>query len=119
MRTRTIFSRCWNEQTCRNFGIWASKTAVFADELPARLAASALAPQLESIDLSMGCLTAEGVAALVSNAARFTNLKTLDVSENHLREEDRPVLHATFAHVLSAEQRQLDDPDDIYPAVGE
>ncbi len=51
-----------------------------ADEVPGLLAASAIAPKLEALDLSLGGFTDAGAEALASDAKLFPALARIDVS---------------------------------------
>ena len=90
------------------------KNHEFAGDLIDRLAASPLAAQLETLDLSMSTLDATTVPRLAEIADRFPKLKVLDVSDNFLVEADIGRLMGAFkqADVVSGEQDKLEYADE-------
>jgi uncharacterized protein (TIGR02996 family) len=78
--------------------------AVFTDALCAAVADAPLLRQLESLDLSMGTMSAEGATALVGCAAALRHL-VIDVSDNGLASEDVDRLRAADLRVVSRRQR--------------
>ncbi len=55
-----------------------------ADAIATALPASAIAARLESLDLSMGCLSDAGAQALADGASAFERLATLNIDDNFL-----------------------------------
>lgn len=96
------------------------RNAPFTNELIAALASSPLLAQLESLDLSLGCLTAAGAAALLANRDAFAHLRWIDLTQNCLEEEQVEELDAC-ALVLRLENQDPDRAEDgeFYAAVGE
>jgi uncharacterized protein (TIGR02996 family) len=99
------------------------KNNEFTDELAAALVKSAVAPKLETLDLSMGVLSSEGVKALISGASAFGKLKVLDVSESYVTPADVKALKKAFAkvEVVAKEPKEIypDDPEGRYVSVHE
>jgi uncharacterized protein (TIGR02996 family) len=95
------------------------KNALFTDTMIEPLAKSRLTKQLTTLDLSMGCLTDEGAQAIVKHKDAFAHLELLDVSENYLTDAGVRALKGVAKKVVAKEQRELDDPEYRYPAVGE
>jgi hypothetical protein len=79
--------------------------AAFESELAAALPKSKLAPQLESIDLSMGTLHDGDVPGLVAAAKTFKKLRSLDVSDNFLSKSGVAALAKAYPHLDAGEQR--------------
>jgi uncharacterized protein (TIGR02996 family) len=95
------------------------RNAAFTDELPERLAASPLLRQLTQLDLSLGCMSDAGAQALARHRAAFEHLELLDVSENFLTRAGLAALEGSAKQLVAKEQRESNDPDVRYPAVGE
>ena len=101
------------------------KNGEFANDLIEPLAKSKILKQLETVDLSMGTLFGPGIEALVKYADAFRHLKSLDLEDNFLTEEDKERLkHAKLDNVTGLEsQREADDWGDDeehrYASVGE
>jgi uncharacterized protein (TIGR02996 family) len=96
------------------------RNAQFTNALCQVLPGAKILPQLESLDLSMGTMTDEGVAALAANAAAFKHLKRLDVTENLLSGDAQKQVAKLGEHVAHGNQREgYDDDDYRYVAVGE
>ncbi len=95
------------------------KNAVFTDELIAMLVDSPLIKQLETLDISMGCLSDAGATLIADNAPAFAHLNLLDVDENQLSDAGLAILRGAMSSVSSDEQREVDDPEYRYTAVGE
>lgn len=94
--------------------------AEFTDDLVPLLARSPLLPKLESLDLSLGCLTARGAQALVDQRARFAHLKRLDLSRNCLEDDAVDLVRGLCAEVAVDDQETDRAGDDFrYAAVGE
>lgn len=94
--------------------------ASFTDELVRLLLRSPLLPKLESLDLSLGCLTVDGARELAENKARFAHLRLLDVSENCL-DDDGLALVKDLCATVKADQQSPERADGAhrYAAVGE
>jgi uncharacterized protein (TIGR02996 family) len=92
--------------TLRHLGL---RNAEFANALAEALPAAAIAPRLESLDLSMGTMTDDGAAALAAGAKRFKQLKVLSVDENFLSTRVVRELRAVFPSVMSKTQKDADD----------
>ncbi|HLL23705.1 MAG TPA: hypothetical protein VK427_16315 [Kofleriaceae bacterium] len=89
----------------------------FVHELIARLAASPLLRQLQTLDLSKGALTDADVEPLLQHADAFAHLASLDLTENLLEAlGDAITSRLPNAHV--GEQRE-NDRDSRYVALGE
>ena len=73
--------------------------AAYQNEIAAALAASPILDRLRSVDLSLGTMTDEGVAAIVGAASRFARLERLDVRENFLTPEGIERLRAALPGV--------------------
>ncbi len=71
---------------------------------------------LAELDLSLGCLSDEGAAALAEHADELASLGTIDVSYNNLSEAGLAALAGVAKTVVSVKQRA---GDDHYSAVGE
>jgi len=94
------------------------RNAVFVDELIERLAACKLLEQLTELDLSLGCMTDDGVRALVDHEA-FTHLAKIDVSHNFLTPDAVRLLKKTFGKALVNRAQRATDDEARYPAIGE
>jgi hypothetical protein len=79
---------------------------------------SPLLPQLTRLDLSLGCLSDEGVEALLRRRERLSTLQELDVSESFISQAALAELSASGAPVVAKNQRERDDGQ-RYVAVGE
>ena len=66
--------------------------AIFTDDICAALVDSKILPQLETLDLSMGCMTSAGVETILASKRAFAHLKKLDVSDNAIADNlaERP-----------------------------
>jgi len=100
----------------RHLGLMNS---TFADELPEILAASKLLGQLCELDLSMGTMTDAGAQALATHRAAFAHLDELDVSLNYLTKAGIAALKGVAKTVVTARQREDEDPEYRHTAVGE
>jgi len=89
----------------------------FTGELVKVLPDAKILPQLEELDLSKGVLIDEDVEALIANKAAYAHLKNLDLSENLLGETEK--LEKALKNVDVSGQRDHDDPEHRYVAVGE
>jgi uncharacterized protein (TIGR02996 family) len=91
--------------------------ADFANDLPAVIAASAILPRLEHLDLSMGTMTDEGAKIIIENAARFKHLKSLNLDENFISAD---VAAALWRKIPTANIGTQEDATDwVYVSVGE
>jgi hypothetical protein len=79
----------------------------FTDALVEQVLASPLLPQLESLTLSKGTLTAAGAALLLANAERLVHLD-LDLTENYLDDESLAALVAALPRCLLGDQREAE-----------
>lgn len=93
--------------------------AAFESELAAALPKSKLAPQLESLDLSMGTLHDGDVPGLVAAAKTFKKLQSLDVSDNFLTKSGVAALAKAYPKVDGANQRTPYEPGQRYASVSE
>lgn len=94
--------------------------ASFTDQLPDALAKSLRLPQLESLDLSLGTLTDDGLARMLSNQSKFTHLKTLNLERNALSKALKKKSATLAKQVLFGSQdEERVSEDGRYPAVGE
>ncbi|MFT3697069.1 MAG: TIGR02996 domain-containing protein [Kofleriaceae bacterium] len=84
------------------------------EELIPDLRKSELVAKLDELDLSLGCLSDEGAAAIKEDPGAMGTLAKLDVSYSLLTEAG--MLKGVAKQVVEIEQR---DPDDRYAAVGE
>jgi len=95
----------------------------FADEVSVELARSIIASRVVELDLSMGCLSNEGIDALcAAGTTTFPALRKLDVSESFVSEDALLRLQETFAGVVVEGYRQRGyggDEDDRYVLVSE
>jgi uncharacterized protein (TIGR02996 family) len=96
------------------------KNCQFADDIARVIGKSKILPQLETLDLSMGTLTDDGVEALVSgtNKAAFAHLARFDLSSNCISEAGLARLGGLCPGLTADDQRD-DGPEDRYVAVGE
>ncbi len=95
------------------------RNAEFTNELIPLLERSPVLKQLKTLDLSMGCLTDEGARALVEHQAAFAHLSSLDVSQNGLSDDGQRLVAKVAKKVEVGSQREFDDDDSRYTAVGE
>lgn len=84
----------------------ALKNSLLTDAFVEALASAPLLKQLTALDLSMGTLGRDGVAALVRHAAAYRHLVHLDVGDNFIPEDDRAALREALPQVVG-----LDDQD--------
>lgn len=94
--------------------------AEFTDELVPLLMKSPLLPGLETLDLSLGCLTGTGARVLADNRARLSHLKRLDLSRNCMSDADVELVRGLCAEVLVDDQEEERVTEgNRYSAVGE
>jgi uncharacterized protein (TIGR02996 family) len=92
----------------------------FTDDICKALPASKVLKQLETLDLSMGCMTAAGVDALLASRDAFRHLKKLDVSDNAIAEGAEKKLATLCSEVVAGGQSPDRVRDDYrYTSVGE
>ena len=90
------------------------------DEICAALPRAAILPRLEVLDLSMGTMSNEGAAILAAHRDAFRHLKLLDVDDNYLTDEARPLLEGLCEKVLFGDQRDDGgDPGNRYASAYE
>jgi uncharacterized protein (TIGR02996 family) len=91
----------------------------FTDAIAAALPASALLPQLHTLDLSLGTLSDDGARAIAANADGFRHLRRIDVSRSWLSDAAVSALRQIGPEIIAADQ-QGDGGDDVrYVAIGE
>lgn len=94
--------------------------AEFTDELVPLLVKSPLLAGLETLDLSLGCLTATGARVLAEHRAKLSHLKRLDLSQNCLADADLELVRGLGAEVVVDDQDEHRVADgNRYSAVGE
>lgn len=86
----------------------------WSDDLCGRLARSAIAPQLESLDMSVGTMGDAGAQALAAQADRFPNLNAIDASWNFLSGTGVEALETLATEVDSSEQHVEEAVEDRY-----
>ena len=92
----------------------------FIDALVDRLVSSPLLPRLKRLDLSKGCLTAEGAGMLVRHRDRFAHLEAIDLTQNLVSEAAQAELQAALPRVQLDGQRLDELEEDMrFVAVGE
>ncbi|NTX35513.1 MULTISPECIES: WGR domain-containing protein [unclassified Myxococcus] len=101
-----------------NVKVLGLRNSEFTDELAKALPTAKILPQLEKLDLSMGCLSDTGAQTLADNAAAFKHLKHLDVTENTLTKAGEKLVAKLAATVAAGSQRDYDE-EYRYAAVGE
>lgn len=89
----------------------------FSSELLAATLQSKVLPRLKVLDLSKGILGDADVEVMLKNVDRLKHLERLDVSENLIDDVDR--LKAALPNVVADDQRDDDDGEYRYCAVGE
>lgn len=100
------------------------RNSEYSDAFVGTLAKSKLLKQLKSVDLSMGTLSESGCQAILDNAAAFSHLDSLNLSECFVPESMFDALQKVCAGVNVNEQREPHDWGDDenggrYVAVGE
>ncbi|MFF9488048.1 STM4015 family protein [Streptomyces sp. NPDC014676] len=101
----------------------ALRNSDIQDEIAAAVAAAPVVAGLDSLDLSMGTLSDDGGAALLSGQP-LTHLRALDLGHHFMSEEmTRRVREALGPHIpalgLTPARRRAHRPEDRYVAVGE
>jgi uncharacterized protein (TIGR02996 family) len=82
----------------------------FIDELAAAVPGSAIMKQIESLDLSKGTMTDDGVKKLVEGKASLAHLRRLDLSDNYIGKASTMAATITNA-VRTRPQRTADEYD--------
>ncbi len=95
------------------------KNSSFTDELCQVIGHAKIVKQLKELDLSMGCMSDAGAAALAAWKPALGHLEVLDVSDNYLSEEGEKAVKGLARKVIIGEQRDDDDPEYRHPSVGE
>lgn len=96
------------------------KNAEFTDDIAKLIAGSKILKQLETLDLSMGCLTIEGAKAIVAHKDAFKHLKVLNVEDNAMSDEAVAMLEGVAKEVRTGSQSEdRVEEDSRYTSVGE
>ncbi len=82
----------------------------FTDAICERLVDSKILPQLQTLDLSMGTLSATGASVLLQHRAHFAHLRELDVNDNFLPDTARDAL-ATLGPLIHFGTQRSDGGD--------
>jgi uncharacterized protein (TIGR02996 family) len=91
----------------------------FVDDIAARLAGSKILPQLETLDLSMGCLSDDGLAAMLATPERFAHLQQLELDDNALTNTHWPAARVLAKNVVFGNSHDPDRAESRYVSVGE
>jgi len=91
----------------------------FADDAVATLVQSKVLAQLESLDLSLGCLGDAGAERLLAHQAQLGNLTRLDVSASYLSPQTLRALGQLGVELIAEDMNGPADPDDRYVAISE
>jgi uncharacterized protein (TIGR02996 family) len=91
----------------------------YVGEVVAALPGAKIMSRIKSLDLSKGTLVDDEAAPFFSHPEAFATLASLDVSENLLSSEVAARLSKVCAEVKAEGQRDIDDPEYRYVAVGE
>ena len=78
----------------------------FTDELCDRLASAAIVKQLESLDLSMGTMGADGARVLIANRSAFAHLRSIDLDDNFVPGDVTAELVRALPNVVVGSQRE-------------
>jgi predicted DNA-binding WGR domain protein len=93
------------------------------DLIAAELAKSKLLAAVSSVDLSMGTMREYGARALLTNAANFKHLKSLNLSQNYIPADLCTQLRDTFGTMLNVGRQNTPDMYEgeahYYTTVGE
>lgn len=94
--------------------------AMFTDKLPELLAKSKVLPKLESLDLSLGTMSDDGLAAMLKHQKAFAHLSVLNLERNGLSPEAVKKTRGLAKTVKASEQdEERVSKERRYPAVGE
>jgi uncharacterized protein (TIGR02996 family) len=83
--------------------------AEFTDDLCKVLPNAKILSRVETLDLSMGTMSAEGAHAIVDAKKAFSHLKTLDVNENFLSKKNIAELKTLGPTLIAKSQKDDDD----------
>jgi hypothetical protein len=100
----------------RHLGV---KNCPFADEAVGLLVESKLVAQLESLDLSLGCLGDAGAELLLANKTKLGKLARLDVSASYLGPQMMRALGQLGVELIAEHMNDFADPDDRYVSISE
>jgi len=93
------------------------------DAIASELANSPLLAQVESVDLSMGTMREPGAQAILTNAAAFKHLKSLNLANNYIPHELTSQLRTALGRAVQTSGQQSADVYDgesyYYTTVGE
>ncbi|AGC44676.1 WGR domain-containing protein [Myxococcus stipitatus DSM 14675] len=101
-----------------NVKVLGLRNSEFTDDLVKVLHTAKILPQLEKLDLSMGCLSDVGAHELANHAAAYKHLKHLDLTENTMTGEGEKLVAKIAGTVAAGNQRDYDE-EYRYAAVGE
>ncbi|MCL1792060.1 MAG: STM4015 family protein [Peptococcaceae bacterium] len=100
----------------RELGFVNSQTQ---DEIVAMLLASNILPQLETLDISYGCLTDKGGKMILDAESQLTGLKNLIINYHFMSEDMVNKLQDLPFDVNESDRQDYDEIDDIYPMITE
>ncbi len=80
------------------------------DAIAVALAKSEILAQIDSVDLSMGTMRAEGAQAIIDNAAAFKHLKSLKLDENFIPPKQSMALRKALGDLVHVGQQNV--PED-------
>ncbi|HEY0251350.1 MAG TPA: hypothetical protein VGC41_07465 [Kofleriaceae bacterium] len=95
------------------------KNCPFVDDAVSLLVEAPVAAQLESLDLSLGCLGDAGVDELVANKSRLVNLKRVNVSVSYLSPVGLQALSRLGVEIIAEHMNDPAEPDDRFVLVSE
>jgi hypothetical protein len=93
--------------------------ATFTDALIEPLARSPVLRRLRTLDLSLGCLSDAGAALIRHHADAFAHLESLDLGRSYLTSAGCQRVDRVCASVRVEDQREPEDEEDRYVAIGE
>ena len=91
----------------------------FADDIAKALTTANIMPQLRSLDLSMGNLSDEGVAAMLGARNRFAHLEQLNLDDNALTNANWPAARELAKQVTYGTTQDPERAEGRYCSVGE
>ena len=93
----------------------------YADDIAVALASAPIVSQLESLDLSMGTMGADGARALIEHAGRLSHLAAINLDHNCIDETEVAALNEAFGKRLSVrDQKEPSEyEDERYVSVAE